>query len=311
MNKQQNILITGSTGFVGSNLKPYLQEEGFHIIGVTRNPTAKDELSYESLNVENWSNSSAMLHLAGKAHDVKNTAEDAAYFEVNTELTKKLFNQFLESTCEVFIYISSVKAVADTVDGILKEDEIPNAITAYGKSKLAAEQFILAQKIPKGKSVFILRPCMIHGPGNKGNLNLLFAMANKGVPYPFGAFHNERSFLSIDNLLFVIKELIVKRPTSGIFNVSDDEFISTKEVYKAMGEAIGSQLRILNVPKGLIALCGKLGDVIPIPINSEKIHKLTENYKVSNAKIKKALEISNLPMSAKEGLYKTLESFKS
>jgi len=311
MDKQQNILITGSTGFVGSNVKPYLQEEGFRIIGITRNPTLEYELSYESLTTEYWNNSFAMLHLAGKAHDVKNTAEDAAYFEVNTELTKRLFNQFLESTCEVFIYMSSVKAAADTVATILTEDDTPNAITAYGKSKLAAEQYIFAQNIPKHKSVFILRPCMIHGPGNKGNLNLLFAMANKGIPYPFGAFHNKRSFLSIDNLLFVITELITKRPNSSIYNVSDDGFLSTKEVYRTMGEVIATQLRILNIPKGLIGLLGKLGDVIPIPINSEKIYKLTENYKVSNAKIKKALEITKMPMPAKEGLYKTLKSFKS
>jgi len=310
MNKK-NILITGISGFVGSSLAPFLQENGFKIKGVSRNPKSSDEVSYKDLSVEHWNNTTSIIHLAGKAHDLKQTSDDQEYFEVNTELTKKLFDQFLESTCSVFIYMSSVKAVADTVDGVLTEDEEPKAITAYGESKLAAEQYILAQKLPKDKSVYILRPCMIHGPGNKGNLNLLFAMANKGIPYPFGAYENERSFLSIDNLLFVIKELIDQKPTSGVYNVSDDAYLTTIGIYSIMGEVLGRKLRILNVSKKIVELFGKIGDTIPIPINSEKIQKLTENYRVSNVKIKKALGITHMPITAKVGLTKTIESFKS
>lgn len=306
-----NILITGISGFVGQNLAPYLQEKGFTVTGVTRNPKSSNDVSYKFLSKEDWNHSLAMVHLAGKAHDLKKTANENEYFRINTELTKELYNQFLSSECSVFMYMSSVKAVADNVETILTEDVIPAPITAYGKSKLAAEQYLLTQKLPKGKFVYILRPCMIHGSGNKGNLNVLFSMANKSIPYPFGAFQNERSFLSVDNLSYIIKELIVQQPTSGSYNVADDAYLSSSNVYITMGEVLGKQLKVINFPKQMINVIGKVGDMLPITINSEKIQKLTENYRVSNAKIKTVLGIKKMPLTAKEGLIKTIQSFKN
>ena len=107
----KDILITGSTGFVGQNLLPYLALNELNTIGVSRNTTFDNCITYNDLNNAVWSNAIAMVHLAGKAHDLKKTSDDAAYFEVNTELTKRLFDQFLKSDCETFIYMSSVKAV--------------------------------------------------------------------------------------------------------------------------------------------------------------------------------------------------------
>ena len=134
--------------------------------------------------------------------------------------------------------MSSVKAVADGVEGVLDESVIPSPVTAYGKSKLAAEEYILSQKLPKGKRVYILRPCMIHGPNNKGNLNLLYHFVKKGIPYPFGSFENKRSFVSIDNLCFVIKELIEnKNIPSGVYNISDDQALSTNELVRNDGRS--------------------------------------------------------------------------
>lgn len=126
MNQINNtILITGATGFAGSNLLLYLQNAGYTTLGVSRNPS-ENEISYEAclsgrqaLSEGTWNNANAMVHLAGKAHDLKKTSNEIEYFEVNTELTKTLFNQFLESRCGIFIFMSSVKAVADSVDGIL------------------------------------------------------------------------------------------------------------------------------------------------------------------------------------------------
>src|SRR5690606_9961467 len=105
-------------------------------------------------------------------------------------------------------YFSSVKAVADTVEGVLQEDVVGKPLTPYGKSKLEAEQYLLSQVLPEGKRAFIIRPCMIHGPGNKGNLNLLYKVVEKDVPWPLAAFRNQRSFLSIDNLCFLLERMI-------------------------------------------------------------------------------------------------------
>ena len=302
----KRVLITGSSGFVGKNLKNILADLEF--ISVSRTPK-KDEFSYKQLIVSVWNEADVCLHLAGNNHNIQTKVADQEYFEVNTELTKKLFDQFLGSTCETFIYMSSVKAVADEVAGVLDESVIPYPVTAYGKSKLAAEEYILSQKLPNGKRVYILRPCMIHGPNNKGNLNLLYSFVKKNIPYPFGSFENKRSFVSIDNLCFVIKELIENKDIpSGVYNISDDQTLSTNELVKTMGEVLQKPVTILKIPKLLVRGITKIGDFLPLPVNSERLQKLTENYVVSNRKIVEAME-KELPFTAKEGLRKTIGSF--
>ncbi|RBW54267.1 nucleoside-diphosphate-sugar epimerase [Tenacibaculum sp. E3R01] len=303
-----NILISGITGFVGSNLKKYLEGE-YNVIGISRGSNSKEGiLSYKELFDYDFSSIKAFVHLAGKAHDLKKVSNDQEYFKVNFELTKDIFDFFLESTCEVFIYMSSVKAVADEIEGELTEGYKSNPITAYGKSKLAAEEYILTKKIPDNKRVYILRPCMIHGPNNKGNLNLLYNFVSKGIPYPFGVYENKRSFLSVENLCSVIKELIEKPVESGIYNVADDVPLSTKELVKIIGDTINKKVKIWSMPKVIINLIAKIGDLLPLPINTERVQKLTENYVVSNEKIKQQIK-KELPLSVKEGIKITIKSF--
>ncbi|PHS52268.1 MAG: nucleoside-diphosphate-sugar epimerase [Lutibacter sp.] len=310
MNNEKNILVTGNKGFVGTNLTDYFRKARYSVVGITRKPKDNNEIDYNHLNFEVWNNALAVVHLAGKAHDLKDVANDNEYFQVNTELTKRLFNQFLKSNCEVFIYMSSVKAVADTVENILTEECEPNPLTAYGKSKRAAEKYLLAQKLLNNKKLYILRPCMIHGSGNKGNLNLLYQLIKKGIPYPLGTFDNKRSFLSVENLCFIIAHLIEQKPGSGIYNLADDEAISTNKLVKIIGEASGRKPKIWKFPKVIIVSLAKIGTFLKLPFNSEKIQKLTEDYVVSNSKIKKTLGIQ-FPTNTREGLMKTIKSFQN
>ena len=292
---KNRIFISGSSGFVGVNLVKYL-DNIFNLDMYQKNSDIK-------LNHE------IVIHLAGKAHDLKNVSSSDEYYKVNTELTKEIFDAFLISEAKVFITLSSVKAVADEVDGELTEDFIPNPITHYGKSKLLAEHYILSQPIPDGKRVYILRPCMIHGPGNKGNLNLLYSLVSKGLPWPLGLFENSRSYLSIENLCFIIKELIDREDIpSGVYNVADDVPLSTNELIKMIAESKDKKARILNLSKNLINVLASVGDFLKLPLNSERLQKLTESYVVSNAKIKQALG-KELPISSKYGLIKTFQSF--
>ncbi len=297
-----NMLITGSSGFVGQNLMPYLKQQGMSCYPV-------------SLRENNWKekllgNYTTIIHLAGKAHDTKNTGAMEEYFHVNTELTKRLFDRFLKSNVEDFIYFSSVKAVADTVENILDESILPNPQTPYGQSKWQAEQYLNSHSLPVGKRLFILRPCMIHGPGNKGNLNLLYKVVKMGIPYPLAAFENRRSFFSIDNLQFVIKRLI-KNPNipSGTYNLADDQALSTNELIRIIGEARGKKAWLWRLSPNVIKNATELGDRLKLPLNTERLKKLTENYVVDNTKIKVALKIDKMPLSAREGLLKTLRSF--
>lgn len=305
MNK---VLITGASGFVGKNLVAYLQQKDITTVSCSRS----EGCDYTLIDTELLNNQqiSAIVHLAGKAHDLRKVVSSEEYFEANTELTQKLYDAFLASKAAVFIYISSIKALADRTDAPLTEDMKPLPFTDYGKSKLAAEEYLLKQLLPLGKRIYILRPCMIHGPGNKGNLNLLYQVVKKGIPYPLAAFNNERSFLSVENLCFVIQELLVREDiTSGIYHVADDEPISTIDVVLIIANGIGKSSKLCRISPGLIKWIARVGDIIPLPLNSERLQKLTDSYVVSNHKLLTALQ-APLPVTAKMGLKKTIESFK-
>jgi nucleoside-diphosphate-sugar epimerase len=289
-----NIFITGSSGFIGKNVLKHFQN--FY------NFSKYDKST--SINI----NQDIVLHLAGKAHDFKNIIDPSEYYRINTELTKVLFDKFIESNAYVFITLSSVKAAADVITEALTEGHYPNPVTHYGKSKLLAEEYILSKNIPNGKRVYILRPCMVHGPGNKGNLNLLYNIVNKGLPWPLGAFENKRSFCSIHNLLFVFNELIQNdQIPSGIYNVADDDALSTNELVKLIGDSQGKKYFIWNLPKFLIKILAKLGDILKLPLNSERLNKLSETYIVSNQKLKKVIG-KPFPISSIDGLKDTLNN---
>lgn len=294
-----NIVITGSSGFVGQNLLHYLKD--YQVDCITRKQLSNP-------NVEQLNDSEAVIHLAGKAHDLKKTSNPEEYYQVNYELTKKLYDAFLKSDAKKFIFISSVKASADSLTDILTEEHLPNPQTDYGKSKLMAEQYIQSQKLPEGKLYYILRPCMIHGPGNKGNLNLLYKFVQKGIPYPLAAFENKRSFLSVENLCFVIEQLLENKVTSGVYNVADDEALSTTQVVEILAQASDKKTKLWKISPVLIKSFAKIGDLLKLPLNSERLQKLTESYVVSNAKIKAVLG-AEFPKSTVEGLVVTAKSF--
>jgi dTDP-D-glucose 4,6-dehydratase len=150
---------------------------------------------------------------------------------------------------------------------------------------------------------------MIHGPGNKGNLNLLYNLVRKGIPWPLGAFVNQRSFASVGNVAFVIQQILGKEVPGGIYNLADDEMVSTNKIIRLIADSLGRNPRIWKFPRGLIRRIARLGDLLHFPLNSERLNKLTENYWVSNSRIKSALEIESMPVRAVEGLSLTFGSF--
>lgn len=314
------ILITGIHGFVGSNLVKALAPKhtiyGLDIIAPEKEDVV-ETFSWLDLEQNKVPSVDVIIHLAGKAHDTRNKSAAQVYFDINTGLTQKMFDYFSAHVeIKKFIFFSSVKAAVDKVVGdVLTEDVHTCPVGPYGESKVRAEEYIQSQiatqrELYEGRQIVILRPCMIHGEGNKGNLNLLYNVVSKGIPWPLGKFENRRTFTSIDNLSFVISSMLDKTIPSGIYNMSDDEALSTNELIEVMCNAFGRKAHIWGVSKGFITSCAKIGDILHLPLDTFRLGKLTENYVVSNAKIKQALGIEKMPVSAQDGLTKTVRSFK-
>ena len=315
------ILITGIHGFVGSNLVTYLAKDneiyGLDIVSPEKEGVVKT-FSWDDLDNELVPNVDDIIHLAGKAHDTKKQSAAEVYFKVNTELTKKIYDYFLaHDSIRKFVFFSTAKAAADRVDGILTENVVPAPIGPYGESKIAAERYILDHMPTKdsttnavNKQVYIFRPCMIHGPGNKGNLNLLFNIVKKGIPWPLGAFENRRTFTSIENICFAVNGVLTKDVSSGIYNMGDDEPLSTNELIEEICKSLGKKAHIWRLPKGLMNSVAKMGGWLHLPLNPDRLQKLTESYVSSNAKIKKALGVDKMPVDARQGLKITLKSFQ-
>lgn len=312
------ILITGVSGFVGTNLAGYLAARGHELVTVGRErPEAAisaADFSWDQLDRIDWPSLDAVIHLAGKAHDTRNATNPQTYFDVNVGLTQKIVDACLRSGGKgpkVFVLFSSVKAVADRVNDVLREDAVPSPRTPYGKSKLEAENVV--RKAFAGPATvtrsYILRPSMIHGPGNKGNLNRLYRMVQRGVPWPFGAFQNRRSFVSIRNVCAAVEGLLAVSAPPGVYQLADDEALSTNDVVRLIAEALGRQPRIWSVPASWMRCMAQIGDVLRLPLDSERLAKVTDSYVVSNAKLKNTLAWQQMPVSAREGLRQTLSSF--
>ena len=290
------IIVTGASGFIGKNLiERFYKEHQCYSFDRKKSFKIRDE--------------EVVIHLAGKAHDLKKIANPQEYYDSNTSLTKEVYNEFIRSDAQVLITMSSVKAIIDSSEKVITEKTKENPKTHYGKSKLQADQYIMSKPIPTRKRIYILRPCMIHGKGNKGNLNLLYNLIKKRIPWPLGAFTNKRSYCSIENLLFIIQELITNsKVPSGIYIIADDDSLSTTEVVTLIGRTINIKTRIYSIPRILVKMIAKIGDLLYITINSERLQKLTESFVVDNSKIKKVLN-KTLPVSSKNGLVQTFKSF--
>lgn len=314
------ILITGIHGFVGTNLVRALKDRneiyGLDIVAPVRDGVVRT-YSWQDLDEGRLPEVDAVIHLAGKAHDTSNKSAADVYFKVNTDLTKKIFDFFTARRgCRKFIFFSSVKAAVDKVPGdVLYEDVTPAPVGPYGESKVLAEKYIQDRMAgdPEtfaDRQVVILRPCMIHGPGNKGNLTLLYGFVRKGLPWPLGSFDNRRTFTSVGNLTFAVSGMLERDIESGIYNMADDEALSTNELIGVMCGAMGRKARIMHVGKGLVKAMARVGDVLHLPLNTFRLDKLTENYVASNAKIKRALGIDRMPVDTREGLRVTVRSFE-
>ena len=293
-------IILGSSGFIGQNL-------------IKRNPNSEGV----SLRDGNWKNqisdAEVIINLVGKAHDHKGTATEQDFHYANVDLAKEIFNEFLKSNANLIIHISSIAALEEfESQNPLREEDECHPFSSYGKTKREAEEWLLQQNLPEKKKLIILRPPMVHGEGDKGNLGLLYKLISKGIPYPLASFDNKRSFISIDNFSYFINQIIENKELleNGIYHISDDEAVSTKEIIEIIKKVKNNNTLNLSLPKVLVKFLAKIGDIIPLPLNTKRLKKMTGDLEVSNQKIKNALGITQLPISAEKGIEITIKSFK-
>lgn len=310
----KSILITGIQGFVGRNLVKSLKST-YLIYGVDLRQDAMEGVHH----IYTWEELAqlppvdSVIHLAGIAHDLKNQSKWDLYFKINTGLTRIIYDWYRNTSgATQFYFFSSVKAAADNAgDTELAEEVVPHPVGPYGESKLAAEEYIFANPVadPQLQKVYVLRPAMIHGPGNKGNLNLLYRLVKTGVPWPLGAFQNQRSFCAVDNVLYIVNQMLQRSIDSGIYHLADDEKLSTNELVRLIAKALGRSAVVVHLPKRWVGIMARLGGWLHLPFNDDRLQKLTENYMVANTKIKSALQVEKLPVTAQEGIIKTIKSF--
>lgn len=313
---KKNVLITGIRGFVGTNLTEYLiDKKEFLITGSSR---SKKYIEYLKNNIHSISsydeiisgscNFNSYVHLSGKVIETDIKGSEEEYLEVNFRQTKLMFDRFLaDKEAEKFIFISTIHVLTDDPGEVLDESYVPKPFTPYGKSKFMAEKYIM-ENCPAHKKYYILRPPMIHGPGNKGNLNSLYEIVKRGIPYPVGGINNKRSFLSVKNLCFVINEILSNDVKSGLYHVADDTPTDTHALIRLMADLSGKKAKIININPLVLNFLAKIGNVLPIPINEHKLKKLTKDFVVSNTKIKKAIG-KELPVTSDKGIELTIESF--
>jgi len=273
------VCITGASGFVGQALCLALVKLNRPVRGVARTLTSKlmasgvEYMAIDNLDSDtNWTSALAgvdfVIHCAARAHVMKETETDSltAYRSVNVNGSKRLAEQAAAAGVRRLVYVSSIKAKVESIDGLLRpfvtykhEGEL-DALAPddhYGASKREAEQALWAVAAKTGLELVVVRPSLVYGPGVKGNLASLIKLVRSGVPLPFGAVHNQRSMIGLDNLVDLLIRCVDHPKIAGqTLLVSDGEDVSTPELLRLMATAMGRSLHLFPVPVPLLWLAG-------------------------------------------------------
>lgn len=230
------IAVTGASGFIGKRLLE-LWSSKYAVQPLSLRAVSIADLPLDGID--------CLVHLAGKAHDMK-SSEEAPYFAINYELTKALADRALVQGVSHFIFVSTVKVFGDANDEEFNEQSECNPQDAYGKSKLLAEQYLQSIASDTFK-VSIVRPPMVYGPYAKGNVIKLMRLADKPYPLPFANIQNRRSVVFVDNLVAMI-EHIINNKAEGIFIAGDMEPVSSLFLMEEIRKSMAKPTRLFALP---------------------------------------------------------------
>lgn len=272
---KKTVMVTGASGFVGSNfIKKYKDE--FNIIPVCLIEKTPEELNYEGVD--------CILHLAALVHQMKGAPEEK-YFEVNTELTRRLAVEAKKNGVKHFVFYSTVKVYGYdgdlyNHDFILTTESECNPKDPYGRSKYKAEK-VLEELQNEKIQIAIIRPPMVYGAGVKGNMLNLIKLVDKLPVLPFDYNENKRSIVYIDNLLEETRNIIEKKHV-GLFIPQDEKPVSIKEIVDGIAKSIGKKRIIIKIPDFIYKfLCGQKKNIMVRLYGSLQFELLEKQDKIS------------------------------
>ncbi|MFY0727861.1 UDP-glucose 4-epimerase family protein [Pseudomonas sp. NFX15] len=314
----KNVFLTGATGFVGGATLRRLVHSGFNVTVALRSGAQLVEDGVSKVYVSgfdgatSWNDSlkavDVVIHAAARVHVMNDTEVDplAAFRRVNVEGTLSLARQAASAGVKRFIFISSIKVNGEgTEPGIAySPDDKPAPADPYGISKMEAEQNLRALAVETGMDVVIIRPVLVYGPGVKANFRNMMRWLEAGIPLPFGAIHNKRSLVALDNLVDLIVTCISHpAATNETFLVSDGDDLSTTRLLRKMATALGRSARLLPIPAWVLqngaALLGR----------KDLSNRLCGSLQVDISKTRSLLEWSP-PVSVDDALKATAQHFR-
>jgi nucleoside-diphosphate-sugar epimerase len=308
-------LVTGATGFIGKTLCQKLLEHNSEVVIVTRTQTHTNKnitiinkvLTKDTVWEDALKGVDVIIHLAGRAHVMKEEADDPyqAYAEINIEATKRLAEQAALYGVKRFIFLSSVKVNGErTYSVAFTETDIPQPEDDYGKTKYEAEKALSIIAKETGMEVVTIRPPLVYGTDVKANFKNLIKLSHLSIPLPFGAIHNKRSLIYIENLIdFIVLCTHHPKAANETFLISDDEDVSTTQLIKYIREANGQKSWLLPVHKSWLTCVFKLIG------KSSLSDRLCGNLQVDITKAKTLLNWKP-PYSVKEGIARTVSNDK-
>lgn len=320
-----SILITGATGFIASHLIPYLSQKDYSLRAAVRNtdqslPSDIAPIPIGNIDGQtNWEpalhNVDTVIHLAARAHILHDTNPnpEAEFFRVNTQGTINLVQQSIQAGVKHFIFISSIGAMATLSPEPLSETSPCNPDTPYGHSKLQAEQALIKFASPTPMTWTILRPTLVYGAGNPGNMERLIKLVKKGLPLPFASIKNRRSFVFVGNLVDAIAQILVHpNAQNQTFLVSDGQDLSTPELVQLIAQQLHQPCRLLPIPPQLLKRAGYLADKLEklthssLPMNRTTVERLLGSLFVDITHIQTTLHWKP-PYTVKQGIKSTFQ----
>jgi nucleoside-diphosphate-sugar epimerase len=314
----KTVLVTGATGFIGRHLLPHLQRNGYNACAAVR-ANVSVQLDREIALVPigeitpetDWqlalANVDVVIHLAARAHLIHDTAVDpeAAFNRVNTKSTENLVSQAIQAQVKQFVFISSIGAMATLAEQSLTEQTSCHPDTPYGRSKLKAEEVLISLASPSAMTWTILRPTLVYGPGNPGNMERLLKLVQRRLPLPLGAIDNCRSFIYVENLVdAIVQSIDHPNAINQTFLLSDGEDLSTPQLIRRLAACLDYPAPLLPIPPILMKAAGKLTG------KTDTVSRLLGSLAVDSSKIRKTLNWKP-PYSLDQGLQTTADWFKS